>query len=958
MPTKSITKHLLLGASCAVIAACSDASISSPGEENQVPPPSQGGGGGGTQSLNLIPAGGCPTGTASQTTTVSYSGGDADVTACRVTGTLTQNVTIPAGETFFISGPVFVGQDDGASTASTSGTTTAGAPGGPTLTIEEGATLVGESGGDYIVITRGSSIDAEGTSTDPIVMTSALDLVEQRLGAPRTGSDTARGEWGGLVINGRAPINACIDGTATGGTEDCQKSGEGSSGLFGGGTADDNSGTLRYVQVKYAGFRVNNEDELNGIAFQGVGSDTTAEFIQVHNNQDDGIEMFGGTVDLRNIVLTGIADDSMDYTDGWVGSAQFVLVRQLPDDGDQGFEFDNNGDDNTALPRSNPRISNFTLVGQRDSSSSDFGMLLREGTAGDLVNGVVVDFNDACLDVDQPETHGLAGSDLTIRSTFFDCNANFEDDDDGFDEAAFFNAGANNTTGANSLAGQFFPGPNEQAVTAIDPTTVDAGFSAADYIGAFSPSETVSSNWAAGWTFGLFPDPGCPAGTTEAADTIGGQRVCQIEGNITSDLTLTGGNLYEIIGPVFVGVDRGADPANPEPSGIEASLTIEPGATLFGSAGSDYLVVARGSQIFSNGTANQPVIMTSRADVEGTQADPNTSRGEWGGLVINGRAPINACIDGTATGGSVDCEKSGEGSSGLFGGATADDDSGAINYTRVQYAGFRVNNEDELNGIAFQGVGTGTEVDFIQVHNNQDDGVEFFGGTVNAKHIVLTGNADDSLDYTDGWTGNVQYVIVQHAADDADQGFEFDSNGDDNSAEPFSNPTISNFTLIGQRASSASDLGMLLREGTKGDLINGIVVDFNDAGADVDNDLTFTHANNDELQVRSVFFDNPENFNTDDDVADGDSSQFDEAAFFSGEANNTTGTTSLAGFSFITDMSNNNAKGVVPDAAGPEAGVTVIDPSTIDPFFDSVDYIGAVEDANDDWFQGWTLQQQ
>jgi len=965
MSSQTKLKFLLISASCAVIAACSDATVTSPGEQNQVPPPPNGGGGGGggTTALDLTPAAGCASGTSTQSLTL----GGVDATACVVTGNVLSDITLTADGVYVLSGPVFVGTDGGAAPAG--GATVQGE--GPTLTIPAGATIVGETGNDYLVISRGAEINAVGSPTNPIVFTSAADLAQARTGTPRAFETTDRGEWGGLIINGRAPINACIDGSATGGTEDCQKSGEGSSGLFGGGLPEDSSGSLQYVQVKYAGFRVNNEDELNGIAFQGVGSGTTLSHLHVHNNADDGIEFFGGTANAKFLVLSGIADDNLDYTDGWTGNAQFILVQQFSDDGDQAFEFDSNGDENDALPRSNPTISNFTLVGRPESSSSDLGMLLREGTAGTLVNGIVVDFNDAGADVDQDATFDQAeAGNLTVASVFFDNADNFNDDTDidpddpntsrEFDETAFFTGNGfpqntNNVEGDKTLSSGYFPGPAELAVPVVDPTTFGGFFDAVDYIGAFGPEETPVNNWAVGWSFGIFDGAQvCPTGTIDTNTILNGQSVCRLTGTVTGDVTLTGGNLYEILGPVFVGVDTG------QPSGDAASLTIEPGVTLFGNSGGDYIVVSRGSQIFSNGTAQAPVVMTSRADLEESRA-PNTARGEWGGLVVNGFAPINACIDGSATGGTADCEKSGEGSSGLFGGANADDDSGSISYTRVQFAGFRVNNEDELNGIAFQGTGSGTDVNYIQVHNNADDGVEFFGGTTNAKYIVLTGNADDSLDYTDGWTGKVQYVIVQHATDDADQAFEFDSNGDENDALPRSNPTISNFTLIGQRASSTSDLGMLLREGTAGNLLNGIVVDFNDAGADIDQDATFDQADNGNLLVRSVFFDNPDNFNDDTDIDPEDpntSREFDETAYFTGQDNIVEGTTSLSGFSFITDMTNNNAKGVVPSPTGPEQSVTVIDPSTIDPFFDSVSYIGAVEDANDTWYQGWTLQQQ
>jgi hypothetical protein len=938
-------KLLLAGTSCAVIAACSSASISSPGEENQVDPPENTSGV--ATSLSLIPSSGCPSNSASQSYTISVDGADVDVSACGITGTLLTDTELTSDGVYFLDGPVFVGQDGGASV---------------TLTIPAGATIVGSSGADYIVVSRGSQIDAQGTDTSPIVMTSALDELESRVGTPRTIDDTNRGEWGGLIVNGFAPINACIDGTATGGTADCQKSGEGSSGLFGGDQPADSSGTLSYVQVKYAGFQVNADDELNGIAFQATGSGTTAEYLQVHNNADDGIEFFGGTTDAKYLVLTGNSDDSLDYTDGWVGRAQYVVVQQAADAGDQGFEFDNNGDDNSATPRSNPTISNFTLRGVRTSTSSDTGMLLREGTDGTFINGIVYDFEGDCLDVDQDSIDRANGGTLQVSSTFFDCTPNASTDDDGFDEAAFiagtgFAHNVNNVEADNTMSG-LFAGTAEQSVT-VTAQPADGFFDAVDFVGAFSYGENESNNWALGWTFGLFEEPDCPSGTTETGEVIGGKRVCQLSGTYTDDLELIGGGslVYELSGPVFIGEDVGAE----ADGGDAAILSIDAGITIMGASGADYLVVSRGSEIRANGTATAPIIMTSRGDVAGTNQSPNDDRGQWGGLVINGRAPINACIDGTATGGTVDCEKSGEGSSGLFGGTTSDDSSGSLSYVRVQYAGFQVNADDELNGIAFQGTGSGTTAEYLQVHNNADDGIEFFGGTTNAKYLVLTGNSDDSFDVTDGWTGNAQFVIVQHAADAGDQGFEMDNNGDDNAALPRSTPTIANFTLIGVRGSTSSDTGMLLREGLAGTFVNGVVVDFEGDCVDVDQDETIAQADAGNLVIASTFFDCTPNASTD---TDG----IDEADFISGagvytsNVNNVEGTTTLSGFTFVTDFSSlgdtftpNNATGVVPGTA--EAAVTVYDVTTLDAFFDDVGYVGAVEDADDTWYQGWTLVQ-
>ncbi|MBO6845931.1 MAG: hypothetical protein JJ884_00285 [Maricaulis sp.] len=936
---QNFRKLLLVSTSCAFFAACADTSVSSPGATNIGTPPGGGGGtgGGGSQTtIDLVPAGGCGTGSVREATVVN---GDVTINACEITGNITQDTVIAQNAGVLVTGPTFVGSDGGVQV---------------TLEIGAGATLFGSAGSDYIVVARGSRIEANGTSAAPIVMTSRQD-VEGTVG------ENDRGQWGGLIINGFAPINACIDGTAVGGSADCEKSGEGSSGLFGGDNPADDSGWLRYVQVRYAGFLINNEDELNGIAFQGVGSGTDVHHIQVHNNADDGIEMFGGAVDVRNVVLTGNADDSFDYTDGWVGRAQYVLVRQSGDDADQGFEFDNRSSNNDLTPRSNPRIANFTIIGERGAAESDDGILLRAGTAAELYNGIVVDMGEECLDIDNDATFdGITGAngrpadeDIIIQSVFFNCPTNFKDDgaDDLVDIADFVtNTMINNVDASSNSMSGVLPGPQELAVVATDVNAIDPWFDATSYAGAFSGADTTASNWAAGWTFGLFEDPGCPTGTTESAQTIDGQRVCQITGNITSDVRLTRGSIYELVGPVFVGVDRGADPASPLPSGIEASLTIDPGVTIFGTAGSDYIVVARGSQIFSNGTSAAPVIMTARSDVEGTVGA--NDRGQWGGLVLNGRAPINACIDGTATGGTTDCEKSGEGSSGLFGGATPTDDSGDIFYTQVRYAGFLINNEDELNGIAFQGIGSGTDVDYIQVHNNADDGIEMFGGAVDVRHVVLTGNADDSFDYTDGWVGRAQYVIVAQSGDDADQGFEFDNRSSNNDLTPRSNPRISNFTIIGERGAAESDDGILLRAGSAGEFYNGIVVDMGEECLDIDNDATFdgiTGANgrpaDEDIIFQSIYFSCPTNFKDDgaDDLVDV------EDFILNTMVNNVSDTdgSTMSGFAFIPGNT-----GVVPGAE--EQAVVATDINAIDAWFEDAQYAGAVEDANDTWFQGWT----
>ena len=154
----------------------------------------------------------------------------------------------------------------------------------------------------------------------------------------------SRGDWGGIIINGRAPVN--IEGG--------EGVGEADTGVYGGNDPNDNSGTMRYVRVEFAGVEFSPDNELNGIAFQGVGRGGTFEFIQVHMNRDDAFEWFGGTADVKYLVASNAADDSFDWTFGWSGRAQFLVVTQRGDDADNGIEADNNEFNNNLLPRSNP----------------------------------------------------------------------------------------------------------------------------------------------------------------------------------------------------------------------------------------------------------------------------------------------------------------------------------------------------------------------------------------------------------------------------------------------------------------------------------------------------------------------------------------------------------------------------------------------------------------------------
>jgi hypothetical protein len=714
----------------------------------------------GSVSSPTQPDFGCPDGTTVSSRVINSQ------RVCQLSGTITQDLLLTANSLYELAGKVVIGGDNIDSAA---------------MTVQAGTTIFGGTDVDFLVVSRGSQLVANGTRTAPVTFTSQSDL------EGTADIATTRGEWGGLVINGNAPINDCPEGQ-TGGTAGCTKEGEANSGTFGGDDASDSSGRLNYVIVKYAGSNVDPENQLNGIAFQGVGSDTQVNYVQVHNNLDDGIEFFGGTVNAKYVVLTGNADDSLDWTDGWTGKIQYLVINQASDSADNGIEADNREGNETATPRSLPKIANMSINGKADERA----IYLRRGTGLELYNSVVRNSAN-CLRVAGDSLNQL-GTGIQFGGISFDCaTAVVEGDDVAAIQAQLDASESISATGA--------------AVSAVD-VSAESFFDQTNFVGAV---QNDANDWTAGWTVGMpsaAADFACAPGTPEIASLDGSTRTCQLSGTYTSDIALSRSNYYVLDGAVFIGGDN----AN------SAILSIESGTRIIGNDPEDFLVISRGSEIQALGTATMPVTLTAADDVLGNIGAPATTRGLWGGLVINGNAPINDCPEGQ-TGGTAGCTKEGEANSGTFGGDNPADSSGILNYVVVKFAGSNVDPENQLNGIAFQGVGSGTEVDYIQVYNNLDDGVEFFGGTVSATHVVLVGNADDSLDWTDGWTGALQYVHIVQAADSGDNGIEADNREGDELRVPVSQPTIANMSILG----SATENALRLRRGTGLQLYNSVV---------------------------------------------------------------------------------------------------------------------------------------
>lgn len=393
----------------------------------------------------------------------------------------------------------------------------------------------------------------------------------------------------------------------------------------------------------------------------------------------------------------------------------------------------------------------------------------------------------------------------------------------------------------------------------------------------------------------------CPSGTTSLGQ-IDTKEACGLKGNYISNLLLTNDKIWVLQGGVFIGNDNKNN----------SNLSIQPGTKIVGSTGADYLVITRGSKIFAEGTKTSPIVFT-------TASTGNTNRGQWGGLILNGNAPIN----------NIGGQAEGEGNTGFYGGNNSADNSGVLKYIRIEFAGFEISPDNELNGIAFQGVGNGTIVDYIQVHKNADDGVEFFGGTVDVKHLLLTGNKDDSLDWTSGWTGRAQFIIIDQFEDEGNNGIEADSSKVVN-AQPRSNPILSNITMLGSNGeNSKGGSALLLRVGTGAEIYNSIFMNFKKGCIDIDDQQT--------ADANSIYFENniifcAKNFEAE------EGELWNVAEYFTKENGNFTGDPQLNGY--------------VPNSSSPV--LLGEDVTPIDPFFEAVDYIGAVKDNQDSWYMGWS----
>ncbi|MBL3658931.1 hypothetical protein [Fulvivirga sediminis] len=301
------------------------------------------------------------------------------------------------------------------------------------------------------------------------------------------------------------------------------------------------------------------------------------------------------------------------------------------------------------------------------------------------------------------------------------------------------------------------------------------------------------------------------------------QAIITLSGSLTTQ-TLSSSNTYILDG--FVRVPSGVTlsiPAGTVIKGLSGTLSGNPAT---GTAPGT-LIVERGGKIYAEGSANNPVVFTSNK--------ANPAAGDWGGIIVLGKAPV--CYDGTTI---IEGIPTGNGIDRGYGGNNSADDSGILRYVRIEYAGNVLVDGDETNGLTLGGVGSGTTLSHVEVYKGKDDGFEFFGGTVNADHLIAAYNVDDDFDTDQGYSGTIQYGIAIRDKDifSSYPTGSFESNGDNDDATgcAYTNAKFYNFTVIGPigpnttslstAALAAYNSAAIIRDGSELDIYNSILVGY------------------------------------------------------------------------------------------------------------------------------------
>lgn len=509
---KNIQGLLLVGCSAVALAGCGPSDIASPGTGGDVivnpaptpspsPTPTPGTG-------TVTAASSCPTITASTQLKDDgvITGPTGSYRVCTLPRVIDRSTQLPkiAGLVYQMNGRVDVGCDGGFSAptaAAPVATSTVGCPTtsltadtNVTLSIDAGAILIGAPGASWLAVNRGNKINAVGTATAPIIFTSRDNVTGQV-------TDTSQGQWGGVVLMGRAPVTDCTTGSVASGTCERQTEGSADPARFGGTDSAYNAGRMSFVQIRYSGFILGSNVELQSLTGEGIGTGTVLDHIQSHNSSDDGSEWFGGSPNLKYYVAVGADDDSLDVDTGAQMNLQYALLIQRDGAGDALMEIDSNGNEADA-PRTKLAVANFTAIQKAVSSNNESNdqasTLFRGNSDTTLVNGIFVTPNNECI---RMNGSGTTPATLTASSVVLSCNAAKFLGTGSYTAAqvgsAFASGTRNSDAFTSTLTSLFINGTGETGVAGTDPKATSSFFDTTTWIGAVRNS---GDTWYAGWT--------------------------------------------------------------------------------------------------------------------------------------------------------------------------------------------------------------------------------------------------------------------------------------------------------------------------------------------------------------------------------------------------------------------------------------------------------------------------
>ena len=613
-----------------------------------------------------------------------------------------------------------------------------------TLTIQPGTVIKAKFKSDpadasALVIAKDGNIIANGTAKLPIIFTTEYETV---LNTAAVAAGTYVGnfplttgqQWGGLIILGNNIIGsgptgtANIEGIAAGQTWT----------NYGGTATNDNSGILNYVSIRHGGATIANGSEINGLTMGGVGNGTVVTNIEIISNTDDGLEIFGGNVNVNNILVYNQTDDAIDLDQAYSGTITNAYVA-MGINSDTAFEID--GTESTATPAV---------------------------TGSYTVDGVTVIGN---LNATKLTTYG----DWKANAVGTNRNIVFK----GFKTGSKVKGIVAATFGNGTLTFSNLDFVTTDALTTISTQLTSAN---AEVLSAQTPGTGANPCVFSAWTAYSSID-----GNLCSTTNVGTGDVTFVTENTTWSGNVNMNGKVVVNANVTLTIQPGTV--------IKAAFKSDPAAA-------SALIVAKDGNIIANGTESLPIIFTTEYETvlnaakvaAGTYVGnfPLTTGQQWGGLIILGNNVIGAGPTGTA---NIEGIAAGQTWTN-YGGTATNDNSGILNYVSIRHGGATIANGSEINGLTMGGVGNGTVVTNIEIISNTDDGLEIFGGNVNVNNILVYNQTDDAIDLDQAYSGTITNAYVAMGIN-SDTAFEID--GTESTATPAvtGSYTVDGVTVIG-----------------------------------------------------------------------------------------------------------------------------------------------------------------